>query len=61
MADNMKLNGVFVKEIYKIITIERTARETADMLDKYWAMGWEVVCSYMDGRHLILKKREIKE
>ena len=43
---------------YRIVKIGRTVEETLRILNGYADMGYEVVCAYMNGDHLILKKVE---
>lgn len=56
MGEVYDLSSVQLK--YRIIKIGRNVAETTSLLNKYYACGWRLVCSYMNGDHLILEKME---
>ena len=59
MGEVINLSDLKLK--YKIIKIGRNVAETTSLLNKYYACGWKLVTSYMNGDHLILEKMEDKD
>jgi len=43
---------------YRCIKIGKTDIETENILNKHAEIGWELVCSYLNGMYLILVKQE---
>lgn len=47
-----------IKLKYKIVKIGRSVEETTTLLNNWDAYGYELVCAYMMGDHLILRKKD---